>query len=190
MLFMGSEFGQTSEWNHDRALDWELVQDPLRASLMRWITDLNTLYRRSPALWHDESSGWLWLAEHADHNLLAYQRASAEQSLAIVLNFAPLPRHAWRLGVPQPGTYAVRLNSDAGVYGGSGMSLPAAWTSDPVPAGDHEHSILSAPTSSRDVLEHSRFPAYPWYCDLIQFKHDILARHSLESDSEILFFSH
>ena len=76
MLFMGGEFGQAAEWNHDGPLDWDAARDPLRVGLVRWITDLNNLYRRSTALWDDTTSGWAWLGDHADDSLLAYQRTS------------------------------------------------------------------------------------------------------------------
>ena len=141
LLFMGGEFGQPGEWDHDSPLDWGAAHDPLRTGIMRWVTDLNALYRNAPALWNDTASGWVWLDEHTDHSILAYQRQSAEQTLLVVLNCTPVPRGDWRLGVPAAGAYAVRLNSDAPCYGGSGLVLSPGWTAEPIPAGAYAHSI-------------------------------------------------
>ena len=156
LLFMGGEFGQAAEWNHDGPLDWDAARDPLRAGLVRWITDLNNLYRRSSALWNDTPSGWAWLGEHVDDSLLAYQRTSDEQTLLVIINCTPVPREGWRVGVPTSGSYAVSLNSDAACYGGSGMMLPPAWTSDNVPASGHEQSIaVTLPPLAALFLEYT-----------------------------------
>ena len=154
LLFMGSEFGQADEWDHDHSLDWGQAQDPLRQGLTQWIADCNHLYRESTALWNDTPGGWRWLAEHSEHSLLAYQRSSGVQTLVVALNCAPVPRGEWRIGVPTEGTYTVRLNSDAPVYGGGGVVLPASWTTEDVPHGEFEYSLLiTVPPLSVLVLE-------------------------------------
>ena len=156
MLFMGGEFGQPAEWNHDEPLDWERAKDPLRAGLMKWITDLNALYRASSALCNDSESGWCWLAEHADDCLLAYQRQTISQKMVVILNCTPVPRDSWRVGVPLAGAYHVKLNSDATCYGGSGMVLPPAWSTESVPSHNQEHSIcINLPPLSVLFLEHT-----------------------------------
>ncbi len=142
MLFMGSEFGQAAEWNHDTPLDWEAAHTPLHSGLIRWIADLNAFYKASAALWNDTESGWSWLGEHIENSLLAYQRNSDTQTLVFALNFTPVPRNHWRIGVSRPGTYIVRLNSDASVYGGSNMTLPVAWHSESVPESGHKQSVV------------------------------------------------
>ena len=155
MIFMGTEFGQDPEWNHDQSLDWGAAQEPLRSALMRWVTDLNFFYRGSTALWNDSSSGWTWLGEHTDNNLLAFLRASEVQKVLVLLNFSPVPRWNWRVGVPFSGSYRVRLNSDASLYGGGDVVLPPQWDSESVSCDNHLHSIVvSLPPLAVLYLEH------------------------------------
>ena len=125
LLFMGGEFAQEAEWNHESSLDWHLLEDEAHAGVRRWVTDLNLLYRAEPAL-HEldcDAGGFEWVAAD-DHtqNVISFLRRSAdgERSMLIVLNHAPVERHGYRVGVPRPGTWVERLNSDAPVYGGSG----------------------------------------------------------------------
>jgi 1,4-alpha-glucan branching enzyme len=126
LLFMGGEFGQWREWDHDTSLDWHLAQHPLHGGLQRWLRDLNTLYRGDPAL-HQldcDPAGFEWIdcadAEGGVTSLLRKGR-SAEDRLVIVCNFTPVPRHNYRVGVPQGGRWDEVLNSDAPLYGGSGQ---------------------------------------------------------------------
>ena len=154
MLFMGSEFGQAGEWNHDHALDWDALRDPLRTQLMCWIADLNGLYRAATALWNDSAAGWAWLGEHVESSLLAFQRMSEGQTLVVAFNYTPVPRSAWRVGVPQAGHYKLRLNSDALCYGGSGVVLPSTWESEAVSAGSHDNSlVITLPPLAVLILE-------------------------------------
>lgn len=125
LLFMGSEWGQAREWNHDRALDWHLLDDPAHAGTQRLVRDLNHLYRSLPALHrHDcDPEGFEWVeAGAADDNVFAYLRKGAEgdRPALVVVNFAPVLRESYRIGVPQAGRWVERLNTDADVYGGSG----------------------------------------------------------------------
>ena len=154
MLFMGCEFGQESEWNHDSSLDWHLLDDPLHQGVMRWVRDLNTLYRENAALWNDTPEGWAWITEHKDDSILVYQRQNAGKTLIIALNMTPVPRDNFRLGVPQEGTYRERLNSDATLYGGGGMGNLGQVESAPVPYHDRPASIVvTLPPLAMLILE-------------------------------------
>src|SRR5206468_9587804 len=117
LLFMGSEFGQRAEWNHDRSLDWHLLQAPSHAGVHRLIRDLNARYRAEPALFDldGDSNGFQWIkADAADENVFAFVRWSKDRKrhLACVANLSPVPRHGYRVGLPKAGAYAEILNSD------------------------------------------------------------------------------
>ncbi|WP_336706516.1 1,4-alpha-glucan branching protein GlgB [Oerskovia sp. USHLN155] len=125
LLFMGCEIAQHTEWNEAASLDWAGLGDPGRAGVQRQVRDLNELYRRTPALWaldHDPA-GFEWLdAEDADHNVVAYlRRDAAGNQVAVVVNFAGTPHEDYRLALPQGGAWREVLNTDAEVYGGSGV---------------------------------------------------------------------
>ncbi len=126
LLFMGGEFGQPAEWNHDRSLDWHLTDDPGHRGIMNLVRDLNRVYQAMPAL-HDadgEPVGFQWLQpDAADVNVLAFVRRSRTpgRHVVCVANLAPVPRERYRVGFPRVGTYVELLNSDAQQYGGSGM---------------------------------------------------------------------
>jgi 1,4-alpha-glucan branching enzyme len=124
LLFMGGEFGQEREWDHDRSLDWHLLDDPLHEGVRLAVRDLNRLYRSVPAL-HEldcEPAGFEWIeANDSDNSVLAFLRRGRDgRGLAVVVvNFTPLPRTGYRVGVPEAGRYVERFNSDAALYGGS-----------------------------------------------------------------------
>ena len=154
MLFMGNEFGQEREWSHDSSLDWHLLDDPLHQGLQRWVADLNALYRENAALWNDNPDGWAWISEHKDDCLLVYQRMNAGKTLIIALNMTPVPRETYRIGVMEEGTYQERLNSDAPVYGGSGIGNQGQVESTPVSADGRPASIVvTLPPLAMLVLE-------------------------------------
>ncbi len=154
LLFMGGEFGQPGEWNHDVALDWAVVGDPLHSGLQRWVSDLNRLYRSHPALWRDNAEGWSWLTESADNSVLAYRRHSGEHSLTFIFNMTPVQRDNYRVGIPGEGRYSERLNSDATCYGGSGKGNFGVVESVPVPYGGQTASVvLTLPPLAVLVLE-------------------------------------
>jgi 1,4-alpha-glucan branching enzyme len=130
LLFMGSEFAQVAEWNHDQSLDWHLLDDPLHDGMRALVRDLNRLYRDTPAL-HErdvDGAGFEWIDHHdARHSTLSFVRhgRDAQRSLVlIVCNFTPAVHRGWRVGVPQPGTYVERLNTDSQHYGGSNVGTP------------------------------------------------------------------
>jgi 1,4-alpha-glucan branching enzyme len=125
LLFMGAELGQWREWSHERALDWELLEDPAHAGIQSLIRDLNRLYRAEPALWEldTEPAGFWWLeANDAANNVLAFCRAGrgAERVLACLCNLSPVPRESYRVGLPRAGRWREELNTDSEHYGGSG----------------------------------------------------------------------
>ncbi len=125
LLFMGGEFGQEREWNHDASLDWHLLDDPMHKGVKDVVRDLNRLYVASPAL-HSrdtEAAGFQWLvADDQDNSVIAWARRGAGGEIAIVVsNFTPVPRENYRVGVPAGGFYREAFNSDAGEYGGSNV---------------------------------------------------------------------
>jgi 1,4-alpha-glucan branching enzyme len=139
LLFMGGEFGQGREWNHDASLDWHLLGIDRHAGVRDWVRDLNRFYREEPAL-HEldvEPGGFEWVdcndAENSVLSLLRKGRNGGTLVLA-VFNFTPVARTNYRLGVPRAGFWAERLNSDAVVYGGSGWGNLGGAEAAPVPA--------------------------------------------------------
>ena len=126
MLFMGGEFGQWREWNHDASLDWHLCEDEPHRGLQRLIRDLNRVYREEPAL-HEidfDWSGFQWIDfSDADNSVIAYLRKGKNTDAAIVClcNFTPVPRQGYRVGVPEAGWYRELINTDGIAYGGSNM---------------------------------------------------------------------
>ncbi len=125
LLFMGGEFGQRREWQHDESLEWHVLQYPLHAGVQRWVRDLNHLYRSTPALHQLDFSdaGFRWVdCDDADVSVISFLRQGTGDELALVAcNFTPVPRPAYRIGVPRGGRWRERLNSDAADYGGSGQ---------------------------------------------------------------------
>ena len=146
LLFMGCEFGQRAEWNHDRSLDWHLLNDPAHKGLQRWVRDLNTVLRGQPALhavdFDAEGFSWIDCQDH-QQSVLAYLRRSRQEGedLVCIANFTPVPRHNYRIGVSRSGLWEELLNSDAPLYGGSGMGNCGAVQATPVAAHGHYHSL-------------------------------------------------
>jgi 1,4-alpha-glucan branching enzyme len=124
LLFMGGELGQWREWNHDGALDWEALGDPRHAGMQRWVRDLNHYYASDPALWdadsEPESFHWIDCHDH-ENSVISFVRFARDPRVhtVVVVNFTPVPRPGYRLGVPAAGVYRERLNSDGEIYGGS-----------------------------------------------------------------------
>jgi 1,4-alpha-glucan branching enzyme len=124
LLFMGDEFAQSREWNHDHSLDWHLLDYDEHQGVQRLVGDLNKAYRGIPALWELDFSpdGFRWIDPNdADNNVISFFRTTADgkNHLVCVCNFSPIPRHDYRLGLPAPGGYLEVLNTDAETYGGS-----------------------------------------------------------------------
>ncbi|MEA2298413.1 MAG: 1,4-alpha-glucan branching enzyme [Solirubrobacteraceae bacterium] len=145
LLFMGQEFAQEREWSHERSLDWHLLEDAGHAGLQTLVGDLNRVYRDVPALWaHDEDAGaFRWLeANDADHNVIAFSRAGARpgELLVCVCNLSPVARHRYRIGLPEPGVWIERLNTDSRHYGGGDVGNWGGRAAEDVPWHDQPHS--------------------------------------------------
>jgi 1,4-alpha-glucan branching enzyme len=146
LLFMGGEFGQPHEWNHDGSLDWPLLDDPGHAGVARWIEDLNRLYRGEPAL-HEldtEPGGFEWVdANDSQASVLTFLRRgrSTDDLILVAFNFTPVPRANYRVGVPRAGVWLEVLNSDADLYGGSGWGNLGGLEPVPVPCHGRPRSL-------------------------------------------------
>jgi 1,4-alpha-glucan branching enzyme len=147
LLFMGNEFGQWREWNHDRSLDWDLLQYAHHQGLQRWVRDLNTFYRAEPALYQVDFSaeGFRWI-DCNDKDLsvisfLRYGRNAQKDRLVFVCNFTPRPRYNYQVGVPETGRWSEVLNSDAPLYAGSGQGNLGGVTASPVSHHGQPYSI-------------------------------------------------
>ncbi len=122
LLFMGCEFGQGDEWNHDKTLDWYVLQHPHHAGIKRLVSDLNGLYTRQTALhkYDFDPEGFEWIDCHdTDQSVLSYLRKDENESIIVVLNFTPVIRDNYRIGVPVNGDYEIIFNSDSEYYSGS-----------------------------------------------------------------------
>ncbi len=138
LVFMGGEFGQVNEWDHDGSLDWHLLDQPLHAGAQRFVEDLNRTYRQQPALHQRDCdrSGFEWIdANDSDLSVLSFLRRgeSDREAVLVVCNFTPVPRHNYRVGVPFGGRWREVLNSDAPLYGGSGQGNLGVVEAAPVP---------------------------------------------------------
>ncbi len=145
--FMGQEFGQWREWSEARSLDWHLVSDwEMHAKMQAWMRDLNRFYQAQPSLYEQDTdwSGFKWINPNdADQSVFSYIRFAAdpEDFSVCVLNFTPVPRYNYRIGVPKAGTYTEVLNSDSLYYGGSNVGNMGAVQSDWLPMNDFPHSL-------------------------------------------------
>jgi 1,4-alpha-glucan branching enzyme len=154
LLFMGSEFAQRREWDHDRQLDWTLLEHASHRGIRDLVGDLNRLYRDLPALNDDGPGGFEWL-DCNDHqqSVISFMRGRGQQRLVVVLNFTPVPRHGYRIGVPTPGVYRELLNSDAERYGGSNLGNLGLIRSDDRPWMNQAQSLaLTLPPLGALVL--------------------------------------
>ncbi len=145
LLFMGSELAQWREWNHDGSLDWHLLDDAPHRQIHLLVGTLNHLYRSTPALYEldTEPAGFEWLdADDAEHSVLVYERISRSgERVLCVLNFTPVPRANYRVGVTAPGLYREILNTDAAELGGSGQGNLGGVQTTPVRAHRRELSL-------------------------------------------------
>ncbi|MCZ6525551.1 MAG: 1,4-alpha-glucan branching protein GlgB [Gammaproteobacteria bacterium] len=157
LLFMGSEFAQWNEWDHERSLDWELLDVPAHAQVQSLVSDLNRLYVQHPALhYYDfDDHGFEWIDCHdASQSVLSYLRKYQDRYLVVILNFTPVPRHGYRLGVPCSGYYRELINSDSEYYGGSNVGNDAGVQSASIAWMGKDQSItLDLPPLAGLVLE-------------------------------------
>lgn len=126
LLFMGAEFGQTNEWNFENSLDWHLLQYDFHSGIKSLISDLNNLYKSYPALYEKQFSGegfeWINYSDH-QNAILSYIRKgnNPDENLVVVCNFTQVVRENYRIGIPKDGKLKEIFNSDASIYGGSGI---------------------------------------------------------------------
>ncbi|MEY4580332.1 MAG: 1,4-alpha-glucan branching protein GlgB [Pseudomonadota bacterium] len=146
LLFMGGEFGQISEWNHDASLEWGLLNSPLHSGVKNLIADLNRVYRHEPALhrYDTDPKGYEWIAGNdSENSVLSFLRLADDASPVVVIaNFTPLPRNNYRLGVPEAGTYVELINTDGSYYGGSDVGNGGRIQSTPNESHGRKHSIV------------------------------------------------
>ncbi|MBD3347447.1 MAG: 1,4-alpha-glucan branching protein GlgB [Chitinivibrionales bacterium] len=146
LLFMGSEIGQRNEWNHDASIDWHLLNYPQHNGIKQWLTDCNTLYKSSPALYKYDFSpeGFEWVdCSDFEQSIIIFLRKedNIRNHMLVACNFTPTPRHDYRIGVPTDGDWVEMLNSDAELYGGSGIGNMGKASSTPVPWHGQYNSI-------------------------------------------------
>jgi 1,4-alpha-glucan branching enzyme len=160
LLFMGAEFAQEREWNHDSSLDWHLLDQPEHAGIQRLVRDLNNLYRATAAL-HERDftgDGFEWIDhEDARRSLLSFVRRGREPGsmVLVVCNFAPVVHHGLRLGVPASGTWRERINTDSAHYGGSNVGTPLGAASSEAVAshGRAQSIVITVPPLATVFLE-------------------------------------
>jgi 1,4-alpha-glucan branching enzyme len=137
LVFMGAELGGEAEWNESTGLDWSLLDYGPRAGLQRLVKDLNRVYRETPALWTQDTTpgGFRWItSEDSQHNTFSFLRLAPNgAALACVVNFAAIPHEGYRIGLPRTGTWREVLNTDADLYGGSGVGNLGAVEAEPLP---------------------------------------------------------
>ena len=138
LLFMGNELAQEREWSHERSLDWHLLEQPEHAGIQALVRDLNHIYRGEPALWEVDSdpAGFYWLEPNdSDNNVIAYARVSrgGERVLVFVANLSPVPRPAYRLGLPRSGRWREAINTDSSYYGGGDIGNYGGVEAEPIP---------------------------------------------------------
>ncbi|WP_242392610.1 1,4-alpha-glucan branching protein GlgB [Anaeromyxobacter oryzisoli] len=138
LLFMGGEFAQGREWNHEQSLDWHLLGEERHAGVAAFVRDLNRLYRAEPALHVRDCApgGFEWIdCGDADHGVVSVLRLGGEQdpAVAAIFNFTPVVREGYRIGVPSGGRWRELLNGDAREYGGSGVGNLGGVDADPLP---------------------------------------------------------
>jgi 1,4-alpha-glucan branching enzyme len=146
LLFMGSEFGQRREWQHEESLEWHVVQYPLHGGVQRWVGDINRCYRTLPALHELDFSGegFSWVDfQDWEQSVLSFLRHGKrpEDTVLVVCNFTPVPRFNYQVGVPHGGRWQEVLNSDAAIYGGSNVGNFGALEAAPIAMQGHFHSL-------------------------------------------------
>jgi 1,4-alpha-glucan branching enzyme len=160
LLFMGGEFAQQREWDHDRSLDWHLLSDELHEGMQRLVRDLNRFYRATPALYEQDfvPAGFEWIDhQDAEHSVISFVRHGRHDGATVIVvsNLTPTVRQGFRIGVPRPGQYRERINTDSAFYGGSNVGTPlGAAQSEDVPwQGRAQSVMLTLPPLATVFLE-------------------------------------
>jgi 1,4-alpha-glucan branching enzyme len=146
LLFMGTEFGQTNEWNHDAQLEWSLLQYPIHYKLQTMVKELNWLYRREPALYEvdDTYHGFEWIdLQDSESSIITFIRfaRNREDFIVFACNFTPVPREGYRIGVPRAGLYRELFNTDSELFGGANLGNAGAVMAEEIPFHGRPASI-------------------------------------------------
>jgi 1,4-alpha-glucan branching enzyme len=157
LMFMGGEFGQMAEFDHDGSPHWHLLDDELHHGVQKLVRDLNRLYREEPALHRldTEPGGFEWIVgDDTGNSVFAWRRLDgAGRELVTVCNFTPVPRHGYRVGMPRGGKWVEVVNSDAGVYGGSNVgNAGLIYTEEVAAHGRQQSAVLVLPPLGTIVL--------------------------------------
>jgi 1,4-alpha-glucan branching enzyme len=146
LLFMGGEWGQGREWNHDASLDWHQIDVGWHRGVLQWVADLNKLYQSKLALHEQDckSAGFEWVdCNDAGSSIVSFMRkASNGEQILVVCNFTPVTRFGYRVGVPYPGKWAELINSDAMIYGGSGQGNVGGFEVENIPWHGRPYSLV------------------------------------------------
>lgn len=164
LIFMGGEFGQWDEWDHEKSLDWHLLGFEPHQGLLKWVRDLNHFYRNESALFEVdfEDSGFQWVDCHdSDTSVVSYLRRNraGDSAVLTVCNTTPVPRHNYKVGVPESGFWEEALNSDGKDYGGSGQGNMGGMEAVPVAVHGHFQSLtLTLPPLSAIIFRKRKQP--------------------------------
>lgn len=147
LLFMGDEIGQWKEWVHEESVEWHALEFPFHQGVQKWVKDLNHVYKNEPALYELDFSndGFEWIDFHDwEDSIISFIRKgkTTGDMVLIICNLTPVPRYNYRVGVPKGGWWRELLNSDAGIYAGSGLGNSGGAEAAPEPAQGREHSVL------------------------------------------------
>lgn len=151
LMFMGNEFGQLAEWNHNGELDWSLLNEELNIKLKKYVKELNFFYLEHPALWEKDSTndGFKWISnDDSDQNIIAFMRNGNGERLIFLINFAPVTRYDYKIGVPCECEYEEIFSSDATDFGGTGVSNGIKETYPFKMHGFEQHISLTVPPLS------------------------------------------
>ena len=146
LLFMGQDFAQEREWSEARELDWYCLEDPYHAGMKLFVSDFLKLYRKYRSLWEFDNSyeGFRWInADDTEKSLYSFIRTNStgKDNLVFVVNFTPMKRDDYRVGVPQAGKYTLLMNSDETKYGGTGVEIPANMKAEAKPWDGMDYSV-------------------------------------------------
>jgi 1,4-alpha-glucan branching enzyme len=157
LIFMGSEFAQHTEWNHDASIDWHIADHPQRRALRDFLAELSRVTAQNPVFWRGDPDGssFEWIdCSDKDNSVLSYIRRDGDRFAVVVLNCTPVPRENYRIGVPRGGRYIERLSSDDQRFGGSEFETLAVVEADPIPVHNRSHSLdLRIPPLGALILE-------------------------------------
>jgi 1,4-alpha-glucan branching enzyme len=157
LLFMGTEFGQHQEWNHEGSLDWHIADHPQRRQLLEYVAELGRVYRETPALWrgdpNPESFEWIDCSDR-ENTVVSFMRSAGPEHVVVVLNFTPVPRDDYRIGAPVATRYIEQLSSDDLRFGGSEYETVSGVDTEPIACHGRPQSIrLQVPPLGALILK-------------------------------------